>query len=150
MIKTELISIANGEYARKLAREKRIRSMQISKAKQYHFRCTVKKLLTYATILLVFIVAGIIGNIELHAEPEYVKEYEEENLYATTGIITTVATDFIVFTDFNGNEIPVEGILGIPEDWDCGDICSVIMDSKGTELIDDDVPVSIKYSGWVY
>lgn len=147
MIKTELVSVANGEYARKLAREKRIRSMQISKAKQYHFRCTVKKLLAYATILLVFIVAGIIGTIELHAEPEYIKEYQEENLYATTGVVTTVATDFIVFTDFNGNEWEVNID---PEDWDCGDICSAIMDSKGTELIYDDVAVSIKYSGWIY
>lgn len=147
MIKTELVSVANGEYARKLAREKRIRSMQISKAKQYHFRCTVKKLLAYATILLVFIVAGIIGTVELHAEPEYIKEYEEENLYATTGIVTAVGEDFIVFTDFNSHEVEVEGKS---EDWDCGDICSAIMDSKGTELIDDDVPVSIKYSGWVY
>lgn len=147
MIKTELVSVANGEYARKLAREKRIRSMQISKAKQYHFRCTVKKLLAYATILLVFIVAGIIGTVELHAEPEYVKEYEEENLYATTGIVTTVATDFIVFTDFNGNEWEVNGDS---EDWDCGDIISVIMDNNGTEIIYDDEVVSTKYSGWIY
>lgn len=147
MIKTELVSVANGEYARKLAREKRIRSMQISKAKQYHFRCTVKKLLAYATILLVFIVAGIIGTVELHAEPEYIKEYEEENLYATTGIVTTVATDFIVFTDFNGNEWEVNGDS---EDWDCGDIISVIMDNNGTEIIYDDEVVSTKYSGWIY
>ena len=147
MIKTELVSVANGEYARKLAREKHIRSMQISKAKQYHFRCTVKKLLAYATISLVFIVAGIIGTIELHAEPEYVKEYEEENLYATTGIVTTVATDFIVFTDFNGNEWEINGDS---EDWDCGDIISVIMDNNGTEIIYDDEVVSTKYSGWIY
>ena len=35
------------------------------------------------------------------------------------------------------------------EDWVVGDLCSAIMDSKGTARIFDDEIITAKYSGWV-
>ena len=34
------------------------------------------------------------------------------------------------------------------EDWGIGDVCSCIMSDNGTELIDDDKIVKVKYDGW--
>ena len=35
------------------------------------------------------------------------------------------------------------------EDWERGDLCAAIVDSKGTSLIFDDEIITAKYSGWV-
>lgn len=150
MLDLRLVEVANGEYDAKLLRLNTIKNNSLKKAKQYHFRNTIKKIVTVIVAIFMIIGIGIVGNIELNATPERAKEIktvQESNYYPTTGIITTVSKDFIVFTDFNGNEWTIEDS---PEDWECGDICSVIMDSKGTDIIYDDEVVSTKYSGWIY
>jgi len=147
MLDLRLVEVANGTYDTKLQRLNTIKNNSLKKAKQYHRRAIMKNIATVIVAIFIIILIGLVGNMELHAEPDYVKEQQEANYYPTTGIITTVSTEFVVFTDFNGNEWMIEDS---PEDWECGDICSVIMDSNGTDIIYDDSVVSTKYSGWIY
>lgn len=150
MLDLRLVEVANGEYDAKMQRLNTIENNNLKKAKQYHSRNIMKKIVTVIVAILMIIGIGVVGNMELNATPERAKEVkavQESNYYPTTGIITTVSKDFIVFTDFNGNEWTINGD---PEDWVCGDIVSAIMDKKGTEIIYDDEVVTTKYSGWIY
>ena len=67
------------------------------------------------------------------------------NYYALTTTVTALETetDTVVVEDANGNEWAFYGI----EDWRLGDICSMLMDTNGTETIYDDIIISQKYSG---
>jgi len=148
MLKLDLVELANSpKREREMAKERQI---SISKAKAYSALCLTRQIGNWIIAIAVVLLIGLVGTMELNATPEMVKANkakETENYYPTTGIITTVSTEFVVFTDFNGNEWMIEDS---PEDWECGDICSVIMDSNGTDIIYDDSVVSTKYSGWIY
>ena len=73
---------------------------------------------------------------------------ETDNLYPSCGIVTSVTSTELEWTDFNGN---IWVIVGDPEDWCEGDRIAVIMDNNGTtETIYDDIVVKTKYCGWVY
>lgn len=65
--------------------------------------------------------------------------------YPMTGIVRELdeADDAVVVEDINGNRWAFLGI----EDWEIGDIASIIMNDVGTEIIYDDVIVSVRYSG---
>jgi hypothetical protein len=129
------------------AKEKEIAQ---AKAIAYSRKCRRSEIRNWILFIIIIIVIGVIGTMELHAEPDYVIEQQAKemgNYYPTSGIVTAVGEDFMVFTDFNGNEWEVNGD---PEDWYCGDICTAIMDKNGTEIIYDDEVVSTKYSGWIY
>lgn len=67
--------------------------------------------------------------------------------YPETFIVVAVDPehDFITLQDFNGYTWNWNGC----EDWMIGDIASAIMDSKGTEAIQDDEIVMLKYSGYI-
>lgn len=52
--------------------------------------------------------------------------------------------DTVVCSDFNENLWCFYGC----EDWETGDICSMIMWDKNTESIEDDVILVIRYDGW--
>ena len=73
------------------------------------------------------------------------KVNKKEN-YPMTGIVTEVdrKNDIVTIEDFNGNIWEFEGC----EDWEENDICSCIMNNKGTENIKDDEIVKVKYSGY--
>ena len=68
------------------------------------------------------------------------------NLYPITGIVTEVdkKNDIVTIKDFNGNLWEFKGC----EDWEENDICSCIMNDKGTENIKDDEIIKVKYSGY--
>lgn len=74
-----------------------------------------------------------------HQEPAH--EYPE------TFIVVAVDQDhdFITLQDFNGYTRNWNGY----EDWMIGDIASAIMDSNGTEAIQDDIILELKYSGYI-
>lgn len=73
---------------------------------------------------------------------------ETDNLYPSCGIVTSVTSTELEWTDFNGN---IWVIVGDPEDWCEGDRIAVIMDNNGTtETIYDDIVVKTKYCGWIY
>lgn len=75
------------------------------------------------------------------ATPEPIHEYPE------TFIVVAVDQhhDFITLQDFNGFTWNWNGC----EDWMIGDIASAIMDSNGTEAIQDDIILELKYSGYI-
>lgn len=66
--------------------------------------------------------------------------------YPMTTVVTDVNydTDEVTCTDFNGND----WVLTECEDWNEGDICSMIMCDNGTEIIYDDIIISERYDGW--
>ena len=69
-----------------------------------------------------------------------------ENLYGLTTMVFDVsyATDTVTVEDFNGNLWQFNGV----KDWVEGDICTLVMDSKGTAEIKDDTIISVHYSGY--
>lgn len=71
----------------------------------------------------------------------------ECNFYADTFVVCEVNydDDIVTLMDFNGLTWTFEGC----EDWFAGDICSVLMDPNGTDIITDDIIVAYSYSGWV-
>lgn len=71
----------------------------------------------------------------------------QDNVYPETAIIAEVnrSEDKVTAEDFNGNQWEFYGA----EDWMVGDICSMIMDGKGTDSIYDDEIIAVKYSGYL-
>ena len=69
-----------------------------------------------------------------------------EGLYGLTTVVFNVSysTDVVTVEDFNGNLWQFDGA----EDWVEGDICTLIMNSKGTAEIKDDTIISVHYSGY--
>ena len=65
---------------------------------------------------------------------------ETNNLYAKTTIVTDIdrTTDTVIVIDSTGNEWAFYGC----EDWQIDDVCSMLMDTAGTESIYDDIIVS--------
>lgn len=68
-----------------------------------------------------------------------------EEIYPRTMMVNeiNIETNTVVLTDSVGYEWKFEGV----EDWEVGDICSCIMNSNGTENIEDDIIVNTKYNG---
>lgn len=89
--------------------------------------------------------AATMFTTNISAEPA--QTVEAENLYPMTTIVVEVneEEDTVSVVDFNGEEWTFEGA----EEWNKGDIASMIMDTKGTEIIYDDEIVSVKYDGWL-
>jgi hypothetical protein len=69
-----------------------------------------------------------------------------ETLYPMTTKVVKLdhENDVVTCEDFNGFLWQFEGC----EDWQEGDICSMIMNDNGTSKIFDDEIVSIKYDGY--
>lgn len=69
--------------------------------------------------------------------------------YPTTAIVTEIdeVSGIITVEECNGNiwTFYDDGT----EDWYVNDICSMIMDDKGTKLVYDDEIISTRYSGFV-
>ena len=88
-----------------------------------------------------YIILALIAAITLIGHQEPAHEYPE------TFIVVAVDPehDFITLQDFNGYTWNWNGC----EDWVIGDIASAIMDSKGTEAIQDDIILELKYSGYI-
>lgn len=71
--------------------------------------------------------------------------FPKEHYYPLTTIVTTINEDYdtVSVEDSNGFIWQFSGV----EDWGEGDICSIIMDSKGTNTILDDEIVKTRYCG---
>lgn len=70
-----------------------------------------------------------------------------EGLYPLTTVVCACdrIEDIVTCADFNGNLWMFYGV----EDWQIGDIASLIMDPNNSETIHDDRIVSIKYDGYL-
>lgn len=67
---------------------------------------------------------------------------ESEN-YPETGKVVSISGDAVTVETSTGNLFEFYG----SEDWFVGDIVSMIMDSCGTVQVNDDVIITVKYSG---
>ena len=67
--------------------------------------------------------------------------------YPETFIVTEVNSteNYITLETFSGNVF----IWHNSEDWMIGDIASAIMDSNGTEEVEDDEIIKLMYSGYI-
>lgn len=71
-----------------------------------------------------------------------------DNLYPMTAVVTDFDfdNDLVIVTDWEGFDWIFEGI----EDWQIGDICSMIMfDNNTYEYVEDDIIVKIVYAGFM-
>lgn len=70
-----------------------------------------------------------------------------KNYYAMTAVVSDL--------DYAGDTVTVENASGFTwcfegtEDWEVGDVASLVMDDNGTEIIFDDEIVSVRYSGYI-
>lgn len=66
-----------------------------------------------------------------------------ENLYPLSTVVTgiNIEDDSVTVEDSNGNLWDFYGT----EDWEVGDGCSLLMDSNGTDNIEDDIIISTQY-----
>jgi len=70
---------------------------------------------------------------------------KQNRLYPHTALVIdiNVELDRVTVTDNNGEEWAFNGV----DDWETGDIVSMIMDNMGTTKIYDDEIIKVKYSG---
>lgn len=68
-------------------------------------------------------------------------------IYPQTFVVNDInyQQDTLVLTDFNGNDWIWVGI----EDFCVGDITAAIMDDNNTEVIFDDIIITLRYAGYM-
>lgn len=86
-----------------------------------------------------------IGLITLTAIPTLSHAREIDSCYPMTALVTEVniSQDLVTVTNANGLQYQFYGV----NDWIEGDVASLIMNDKGTEIVYDDEIVSARYSG---
>lgn len=94
----------------------------------------------YRQILIACVVACVLSLLI----PALALTAAHAELYPSTLIVFEVDDGIARASDFNGEVWELDA-----EDWDAGDMVSVLMDDMETESIDDDEIVEYKYSGWV-
>ena len=67
--------------------------------------------------------------------------------YALTTVIFRISegNDTVTAIDYNGNLWTFQGV----EDWAVGDVASLLMDSRGTDKISDDIIIKATYNGFI-
>lgn len=70
------------------------------------------------------------------------------HLHSRVAMVTEIneTENLITVTCANGNMFE---FTDEEEDWMCGDLCSLIMYDKGTEIVGDDIIVSTRYGGYL-
>lgn len=92
-----------------------------------------KVIITLMIILVTTTMGGFVSSAQ-----------EEINYYPLTAIITNVDGNEITATSINGN---LWQFLDNEEYYEKGDMISLLMDSKGTDLVFDDEIVRVHYCG---
>lgn len=74
-------------------------------------------------------------------------EKEMKNLYPATMEVVSIENDLVTVQTSTGIAFQFEGAQDLVE----GDLASIIMDSKGTDIVYDDGIVKVQYAGyWLY
>lgn len=103
----------------------------------------MKKTITITAIVLTVILCTTAILVGFTTRPA---ENEADHLYPNTAIVDRLEdNDIVVCVDCNENVWTFYGI----EDWQEGDIVSLLMDDMGTATIYDDEIVKTYYSGTV-
>lgn len=91
-----------------------------------------------------FSVRGTIDDKAAQPEPDTARVFDD--IRATTAVITgfNFTDDTVICADSAGNIWEFEGI----EDWEFGDVVTMLFDTRGTEEIFDDEIVRATYNAW--
>nr|DAZ61513.1 MAG TPA: hypothetical protein [Caudoviricetes sp.] len=75
----------------------------------------------------------------------HLKDLDENKIYPLTAKVTKVnkKKNVVTVQDYSGNKWKFRGC----EDYEDGDIVSMLMDSNGTEKVTDDIILQVRYSG---
>ena len=78
---------------------------------------------------------------------KYLSTNNSKNYYALTTVVVKLdnASDIVTCQDFNGNLWEFHGV----EDWQRGDIASLLMHNNNTSDIYDDIIINAYYDGWL-
>ena len=132
--------------------------VQIAQRNHYEWKRRKKRRFNWKPIAVVtVIVTGIaIGattmalgssqTVEVTVKETPAPTYEvPRNYYPLTTVVTEInhAEDLVTVRTSSGYEYQFHGV----EDWWPGDLCSCLMDNKGTAQIDDDVILMKRYCG---
>lgn len=98
----------------------------------------MKKIILIAALAIFFFTGYNIG------KNKAVKKIQE-TFYPQTTVVSRVnyESDTVICLDNNGHIWKFSGC----EDWEVGDICSMIVNTNGTSIIYDDEIIRIRYNG---
>lgn len=104
-----------------------------------------KKGITVLFMGLIFLVVVTVSGLLAERQRQRLSA-EMDNIYPKTTVVVEIRKEenIVVCKDFNGFTWTFEGV----EDWEVDDVCSMIMNSKGTETILDDEIIKIQYNGF--
>lgn len=92
------------------------------------------------TVALIAVLVAIVAPFIYH-------EKEMKNLYPATMEVVSIENDLVTVQTSTGIAFQFEGAQDLAE----GDLASIIMDSKGTDIVYDDEIVKVQYAGyWLY
>ena len=108
---------------------------------------------TILSIIVVLIIAGAFMGIALHAIPTTTtikaeaKTEPTARLYPLTAVVVEMdrENDIVTCADYSGNLWEFEGC----EDWETGDVASLLMCDLGTISIYDDTIEMVRYGGHI-
>lgn len=97
-------------------------------------------------ILLAVVGVAAVGTIGGNMVVKAQEPADLKNYYPKTGIVTALSAqdDLVVVRDACGQLWCFSGM----EDWEVGDVASMIMDDMGTETIYDDQVLKARYAGY--
>ena len=107
----------------------------------------------YSNIIIIALVVIIFATIAIGAMPTTTTVKAEANteprarLYPTTAVVVELdrENDIVTCADYAGNLWEFEGC----EDWETGDVASLLMCDLGTASIYDDTIEMVRYSGHI-
>lgn len=105
-----------------------------------------KKITTFLVAFFATLLVIMTALIGVNAGKE-MAEKEYSQLYPEFGIVvdTSPGTDLVIVRAGNGNLFAFNGV----EDWECGDGVVFMLDSMGTEQVDDDEMTGVfRYSSF--
>lgn len=99
-------------------------------------------------LALVFLATLTVGASQPVPQHETTKTYTADELYSISTTVSDIdkISDFVICTDFSGNEWAFYGV----EDWAVGDIAALTMSNNNTLEIEDDEIITATYCGWVF
>lgn len=104
-------------------------------------------LAAFGVAITILAILGIAGSSD-RLNNNLATETLPENYYPAAGYVTELNEEesIITVTLMNGNQFQ---FYGEGEDWVLGDLCAMIMDSKGTKYVKDDVVIATRYCGYL-
>ena len=107
----------------------------------------VKVFLVTILLVVVIFICVMLFSSAMAPREEVTTEEIPNRYYALTAVICDLESvnDFVYCEDFNGNLWVFKGI----EDWQEGDLASLLMDNNNTIDITDDIILSAHYGGYL-